>query len=308
MRNFDKLSSYVEEGSVRIIHGEAVPRSIGTALSRALNESGASSIFVNEPFNGMKHDINDASDTILHAIEGNRPDNGCLTVITKNIARNLDLDVFKVWTDKVVDGIVWSVRDPMVQIGSLITRVANDRTFEPGVDRMTQEELSPAHIRIACDYLQNVPIPDGFSKTSWSDIRTHYLNDDSGLQSVVIDGGDLTTHPADILRNAAEALGLPFSYTMVVGWVHDYVRANRGHNPKLTDSERAWTREAVTSTGIMTAPRQPISMESLTPAMQAHLNEVAIPTYLMMTGKSYEETSHNATEDSTQLTDWENEL
>jgi hypothetical protein len=277
MKNFDRLKHRVEDGSIRLIHVEAVPRSIGTALSRALNEAGNSSVYVNEAFNSMRHDIDEASGVILKAVEANQAANTHLTVITKNLSRNLTLSLFEQWVS-VCDGVVWSVRGPLTQIGSLITRVANDLAFEPGLDRLSQAELTADQIQAACTYLENVPTPHGFSKTCWSDMRLHFMSG-SAKHTVSVDGGDLTANPTDTLRRAATALDLPFSARMVDGWTKGYIRANPGHNPKLADSERAWTKQAVTSTGIMASTRRPIDIRSLTPSMQNYLYEVAIPTY-----------------------------
>jgi len=69
MSNFDRLQSHVSDGDIRLVHVEAVPRSVSTALSRALNESDAQSVYVNEPFHRMKHDIDVAAGHILDAAE-----------------------------------------------------------------------------------------------------------------------------------------------------------------------------------------------------------------------------------------------
>src|SRR5258708_7407318 len=138
--NLKRLQKQVSEGSLRIIHIEAIPRSISTALGRALNEVEDRSVFVSEPFNRMKHDIEVAAGHILSVTDSIPKSKGDpLVVVTKNMARNLSLPVFQEWM-KVCDGVVWSIRDPRVQLASLVTRIANDLAYEPGADRMAQED------------------------------------------------------------------------------------------------------------------------------------------------------------------------
>ena len=288
MSNFEDLRKRTSNGSIRLIHVEAVPRSISTALSRALNESDTLSVYVNEPLNGMKHDIQAAAGYILEAADSiSRSNDLQVVVITKNLSRNLTLPLFQEWMG-ICDGIVWSVRDPLVQMGSLITRVANDLTFEPGVDRLEQHEVTPVHIEAVAAYLMKAA-PISFSKTSWTDMGEHFRSAYYPKRSIVIDGGRLTSHPEEVLRHASDVLNLPYSRHMVTGWRHGYVNKNPGHNPKLSDAERAWTKHAVTSNGIVRVDRLPFDLSLLPDSLRLHITNVAMPIYKEMVGHSTQE-------------------
>lgn len=279
MSYHNKLTNMIESGDLSLIHVEAVPRSISTALSRALSESDTPTIYVNEPFNRMKHDIEDASARILEAVDQSaRPEDLPLTVVSKNMARNISRPIFSELMD-ISQGIVWSIRDPHVQISSLITRIANDLEFEPGADKLRQEDLTDEQIRKASDFLESGPKSTGFSKTSWFDMGEHYSQLNADVASVVIDGAMLTTDPETVLQNAARRLGLVFSSRMISGWQGQFINANTGYSTTLTDDEHAWTREAVVSTGILPSSTSTIAIDRMPSSLQDHLRNIAMPVY-----------------------------
>ena len=285
MSNFERLQDHVTDGSIRLIHVEAVPRSVSTALSRALNETDGPSVYVNEPFNRMKHDIDAAAGHILDAAvpmvdTATEP----VTVVTKNMARNLSSKIFRQWMP-ITDGVVWSVRNPLIQIGSLLTRIANDIVIEPGADQITQDELAP-YINESSDFLENSGISKGFSKTSWAEIGTHYRSGYQPERSIVIDGDDFARQPERILGRTCLLLGLNYSSRMTGGWQRGYVNANDGYSDKLSDTENGWTKHAASSTGISESTRQALNLEDLPPNLREHIEEVAIPVYEEMTGLS----------------------
>jgi len=283
MSNYDRLTGLISSGDIELIHVEAVPRSISTALARSLSESDTPSIYVNEPFNRMKHDIEDASMRILDAVEHSQKDSP-ITVVSKNMARNISRSIFSEMME-LSKGIVWSIRDPHVQISSLITRIANDLQYEPGADVLTMEELTDDNIRQASEFLENGPKSTNFSKTSWYDMGQHHMQLEASTISVVVDGLELTEQPAKILRSASHLLNLVFSDQMVNGWQGEFINANTGYNPNLTDGTHAWTKEAVISTGIKPSSQKTIDIGRIPESLQEHLMGIALPTYERMMAK-----------------------
>lgn len=284
MSNFENLKHMIDSGDIELIHVEAVPRSISTALARSLSESDSPSIYINEPFNRMRHDIEDASSRILSAIEHKgRTTDTPLTVVSKNMARNISLPIFNELIE-ISKGIVWSIRDPRIQISSQLTRIANDLVYEAGADVISMDELTDEQIRMASDFLENGPKSTNFSKTSWEDIGQHFSTIDERVASVVIDGSVLTRAPEPTLHNAASVLGLQYSDRMISGWVGEFINANTGYNPDLTDDTHAWTKDAVVSKGIHPASTKSIELERMPISLQTHLARIAIPTYRKMMG------------------------
>lgn len=282
--NYDQLTNLISTGEVNLVHVESVPRSVSTALARSLSESDTPSIYVNEPFNRMRHDIEDASGRILDAMnESGRGADKPLTIISKNMARNISQSIFNELVE-ISTGIVWSVRDPRVQISSLLTRIANDLAYEPGADMLAMDELTDEQIKGASDFLENGPKSTNFSKTSWEDIGRHFTSLGKFAASIVIDGSALTKDPGLTLRMAAGILGLEYSNRMIDGWQGEFINANTGYNPNLTDDTHAWTKDAVVSTGIKPSSDRMIDIDRMPLSLQAHLTEVAIPTHQRMVG------------------------
>jgi hypothetical protein len=230
----------------------------------------------------MRHDIEDASGRILDAMKvSGRNSDTPLTIISKNMARNISQSIFNELVE-ISTGIVWSVRDPRVQISSLLTRIANDLAYEPGADMFTMDELTDEQIRGASDFLENGPKSTNFSKTSWEDIGRHFTSLGKSAVSIVIDGSVLTKDPVNTLERAATILGLRYSDRMINGWQGEFINANTGYNPNLTDATHAWTKDAVISTGLKPSSDRMIDVNRMPPSLQVHLSEIAIPTYRRM--------------------------
>ena len=172
--SFADMAALVASGSIKIIELQAVPRSMSTALGRALNESGATSVFVNEPFNLHNGDVNIAAGHVLLVVElalssAREP----VVVLTKNIAGFLTAPVFRTWLD-VCSLVVWCVRDPRKQISSLVTRTVNGLLFDVGSDRLKQSDLLPSHVAAATEWLRNSQVSKDFSLAGWRTIGAHF--------------------------------------------------------------------------------------------------------------------------------------
>lgn len=282
MSNYEKLAGMVNAGDINLISIIAVPRSVSTALCRALSNSNTLSIGINEPFNRTCYDIEDASRRTLEAIEGApQPECGPLTVVTKNMARNISRPILNELMG-ISKEIVWAVREPERQISSLITRIANNKYFGSGSNVLSVDDLTDEHIRVAVDFLESGPRAVNFAKTNWVSIDDHYKTVSAERESLVVDGTALTSDPENVLRSAAKALGLTFSPRMVQGWQATFVNTNTGYNPNLADDQDAWTKDAITSRGIHPSQDKIIDMDRLPPSLQEHISEIAIPVYERM--------------------------
>lgn len=111
---------------------------MSTALGRALNEGDESSVYINEPFNRNNDELDYAASTILKAVDQAAAN----VAIVKNMASYLNRPNFKA-LDGFSKATLWSVRDPLLQMGSLLTRLVNDRFGSPGQDLIPQESVYP---------------------------------------------------------------------------------------------------------------------------------------------------------------------
>lgn len=276
---FSRMSALLDRGDLRLVEIQAVPRSLSTALGRCLNEAGGASVFVNEPFNTPAADIDSAAEHVLAWAEPALADAaGPVTVVSKNMARNLSSAPWGPWAS-ACDAVVWCVRDPRVQISSLVTRTANDLLFGLGADRIEQRDLQPHHLEMVDRFLQNSPASTDFSKTGWHAIGARFASYPDDRRRVVADVSRFGQDPDRLLRYLCDGAGLRFERRMVRGWSRRFLNVNRAENPGVADSADAWISHAATSQGIQVPGREPLDIAVLPPAMRRHLLDVALPVY-----------------------------
>lgn len=282
MSEFDTLSSLVEAGELKIINMIGIPRSVSTALGRALNETPDDSIFVNEPFNRTNRSLEVSCGQILESVRPkldhiDRP----LTLITKNMATYIDTQYF-VRLNDISSHTIFSVRNPLIQIGSLVTRIANDLSIETGADIISQDRVYP-YLPAVVKFLIDSDLSTNFSRTGWGPIFEHY-NRLPPSQSTVVDGDSLTADPTTILLELARDTEVTYSEQMVDGWGARYVNANTGSS-RFNDENNGWTNVAARSTGFTSATREPIQIDQVPDELRTHIIEVAFPVYQNMTAK-----------------------
>ncbi len=280
--SFAHMSALVADGSIKIIELQAVPRSMSTALGRSLNESGATSVFVNEPFNMRNGDVNVAAGHVIDAVEpllssAREP----VIVLAKSMARFLTGPVFRAWTD-VCSSVVWCIRDPRMQISSLVTRTANDLFFGIGSDRLKQGDLLPSHVATVTKFLQSSELSTDFSKTGWRAIGAHFTDCAGRRPSFVADGSLFSRMPDQFLRYLCSRVGLEFRDRMINGWEKPFVNVDGLYDPEHDDAADAWVKQAATSRGIETTESRPLEESALPDALRDHLLTEALPRYEML--------------------------
>lgn len=278
--SFSRIADLAAEGSVRIIELQAVPRSMSTALGRCLNESGAASLLINEPFGERNGDLDVAAEYVVGAVE-RELSSAPLIVLTKNMARFLTAPVFEAWSE-ICSAVVWCIRDPRAQISSLVTRTANDLFFGIGSDRLKQSELQSKHLAAVTDLLQNSALSMDFARTGWRAIGARFSECGGRRPNFVADGSLLSRQPVRFLRYLCSRLGLDFRDRMVDGWERAYVNVNRLDYPELDDATDAWIKQAATSRGVECTESPPLADSALPDALRRHLLNEALPTYEML--------------------------
>ena len=277
MSDFSRLEDHVEDGTIRLISVVGVPRSISTALGRAISELDESSIFINEPFNRNNqssevaaHEILEVTDPLVESLD--IP----LTVIIKNMASYLSSTSFDE-VNGLSESVVWSIRDPLVQIGSLVTRIANDLAFENGSDVIDQDHIEP-YLEEVTSFLIDSDLSKNFSRTGWERIGSHYKSIGQTRCSAVVDGGLLTQDPNTVLSEACAKLGLAYDRKMATDWRAGYINLNTGVS-RFDTRENAWTKDAANSSGIIDLSRTPLAFDIFPEPLQEHIKEVALPVY-----------------------------
>jgi hypothetical protein len=270
-----EMSNGVETGAISCVNIVAVPRSVSTAFGRALNETPQDSAFINEPFNSKQHDAEAVAEVFLGSLTDIADDTKQL-LITKNMAGYLGVGNF-VWLDELAETTVWVVRNPLVQMGSLLTRLANDEFVARGSDELSQSDLGP-YMDELCQILDDSHRSRDFSKTGWASLAILFERRASHKHQLVIDGDNFQDNPSGVLHSVCTESGIPYSEQMVHGWQSTYRNMPNGDSSDETQAS-AWTSEAATSTEIRSSPRQPLELEELPALLRKHMEEVAIPTY-----------------------------
>ncbi len=280
MTETDRLKFLVGQGSIRLINIIAIPRSVSTAFSRALNESNSLSIFINEPFNRHNRSLEVAAGNILKVIDKKKLSNKPLNVIIKNMSTYISKQAFDDLL-KMSCCLVWIVRDPLLQIGSLVTRMANDIVVENGSSEIT-DESSAQYYETVSKQLECSDISINFSRTGWESVGTLFDRMGDYKKYIVIDGGKFVQNPKEILTKTCNVAGLEYKDKMTSGWKNDYVNLNTGTS-RFQTSENAWTCHAARSKGITTSTRKPLQLDALPVSIRNHLTNVAIPLHAQLT-------------------------
>ena len=182
----------------------------------------------------------------------------------------------------IAEATVWTVRDPLVQIGSLMTRLANDIAESPGADVIKQEELG-LYIDDVCSFLENSKKSKDYRKTGWASIGEHYnvaASDNS--KSLVVDGEIFVSNPEKVVKDICALVELPYSKNMVSNWSSGFINViNRQQDHETSRS--AWTSHAAKSTGVVGVTRPQLNLSTLPKNLQKHISEVALPVYEIMT-------------------------
>lgn len=278
---FADMVALVASGSIEIIELQAVPRSMSTALGRSLNESGTTSVFVNEPFNLHNRDVQVAAGHVLSAVDpalssAREP----VVVLTKNIAGFLTASVFRTWLE-VCSSVVWCVRDPRRQMSSLVTRTANGLLFDIGSDRLKQSDLLASHVAAATEWLRHSRVSTDFSLAGWRAIGGHFGDSVGGCPSFVVDGSLFSRTPGRLLPYLCSELGLKFRERMINDWREPFVNVHRFYDPDYDDGSDAWIKQAATSRGVEPTENPPLAESMMPAALREYLFEVAVPTYEM---------------------------
>lgn len=298
--SFAQLSALIDNGSVKMIELQAVPRSLSTALGRCLNETDSPSVFLNEPFRQVPpagrtadpgptitpdpwshNDVDVAAGHVIRIVESAPPPpSGPVIVVSKNMAQYLSAPVLRTWTD-MCSAVVWCVRDPRIQIASFVTRLANDLLFGIGSDRLDQGDLSPSHWATVTKFLQDSPWSTDFSKSGWGPIGEHFTDCAGRLPNFVADGSLLGSVPDRFLRYLCDGLGIEYNDHMIAGWRQPFLSVDMLYDPELPNPDNAWIKRAATASGVEATERAPLDVSMLPDPLRRHVVEVAMPTYEM---------------------------
>jgi hypothetical protein len=281
MEKHNTFKNHVDEGRIRIVQIIGVPRSVSTALGRSINEAEGNTVYINEPLTRTESSLNVLAQVAVDHFEASDSiDNNPLTVVTKSMSSYMPQSVHEYLA---VNSCITlgTVRNPLVQMASLMTRMANDIALQRGANNIPQEDLE-LYVDQVCSELENSKRSADYSKTGWRSIDQLYRLHPKPKNSLVVDAEDFTNNSEQTLRAICLRAGLEFSPSMIKGWKNGYVNASNGDD-KVVTSSNAWSSTAATSHHIMPDTRQPLVINTLPRSAQDHIKNIALPAYSNMT-------------------------
>ena len=281
--SYRNLKNLVDSNRIELISVVSIPRSVSTAFSRAISQ-GQNKFFINEAFNRQKFNLEEGCNTILKAFYDleHTHNNEKITIVIKNMARNLSEEMFNSMND-LSKYTFFTIREPAVQISSLVTRIVNDLQHGYGTDFIDQKSLNSAQIIEACLFLENSPVSNDFSKASWGEIYNHYKSA-RNLNISVIDAEKFLNNSEEVISEACFQAGISFDKNKIIsGWDKNYINANIGYNDSLSNEKHAWTKEAFSNNKIINyKSRTPIDPLLFTDELRIDIHDIAIPIYEKM--------------------------
>lgn len=276
MTSMGELESLVGKGELQLVSIVGVPRSVSTALGRSAGATEGAVVYLNEPFNRLNNDLEVTANRILEAHKemSNKGSNLASVVVVKNMASYMSADSYS-FLEHASGGTVWSVRNPLVQMGSLLTRIANDLVVGPGAETIGQDQILP-YLGIVCDFLRDSEKSVNFSKTGWGSIYAHFCASSQG--GFAVDGDELIRDPENVVRRMCEFAGLVYAPRMVEDWGNDFRNLVNEGNP-AESARSAWTSRAATSRGFHASSRPELVVSDLPEELRLHIEEVALPAY-----------------------------
>lgn len=281
--SYRQLQRLISHGEIVLVHIDAVPRSMSTVLEIACTQIAEGQ--VNEPFNRGRCDLDAAARDVIKAASGVTA-HGPPMVVTKTIASELD-PYFPDWM-AICSRMIFAVRNPLIQMASLLERIGNDMIAGRGTMAMNFIALEPFASQVDATVSTN-----DFRRAAWRELCDHYCECSKATEtpSVVVDGAMLSRAPRVVLDRVARHIGRPFDARLVDGWT----TGARFHfnNPNHFDSDldadgisvNAWVRRAHQSTRLEPDQRQGMCLRYWLhhyPRTYRYLIEEAIPNYRCM--------------------------
>jgi hypothetical protein len=282
MAAVEKIQRHIDSGNLQIMSIVSVARSRSTAIGRAFGQSsnGSPRFFVNEPFHWKAASMEEGYGCLLNAIEPalNKADH-TLMVVTKNMATYMNADAYRLMAAMAI-GTIFTVRNPYIQIGSLLERGINDSQLGFGANVIQQTEVPDYFSRLSEVYKSK----SSEFRMGWRAIFNHYMDATSGLQNMlVIDGDAAACNPASVLQSACQRLDMPYHSGMVQGWSQEgYANIGGAGNSKDPENN-AWAHHALTSSGLgASAIRSPLDLSTAPVELRNYVANVAVPIYRRM--------------------------
>lgn len=285
---FLELQQLLHNTGARIIHIDAPPRSSSSALYIALSELADGSIF--EPFWGNPKNFDNGCKQVANTVLSASKNSSAPIILVKDIARHLPAENWVKWHN-VINHTVTLVRDPQLQLRSLLGRLANFYILGAGGKGLEEQQImenADAVDRLLQHGDAKKYGAGAYEKAGWKDLAEHHrVLDQAGMGHSIVDASLLRADPRNTMAKLVDRLGLSFDEKLVAGWTKssgaNFTHANP-NIPMRRDGEgkitNAWLEKAANSSDFL-PPCDPMLPLAQMPAhMREYATQTAMPFYI----------------------------
>jgi hypothetical protein len=291
---YEELKALTSKGDLSIIYIDAPPRTVSSALFRSLAQIIPACAYepFHRPFHGFERGLavllKKAKEAGVHDPATAKP----VPLVVKEIARYLPAAEWEKWMP-LADHFIAIVRDPYLQLHSLVKRAANDLHYEKyGANGLPDAKVWELAERIGNIFrdggsIAGRPIPGDFHRTGWRSLGEHLVSLDAYIQDhrqkrlMVVDGFLLRAMPQAIMSEILARLGIRQDADMlekaVSGWSAD--TGPHIHRPDSSKDD-AYRSRVIASTGYEPPLDETPPLRLFPPVLQNYLKDFALPVYL----------------------------
>ncbi|MFZ4126130.1 MAG: hypothetical protein ACOYJ2_08720 [Rickettsiales bacterium] len=300
MNAYEQVQSLVDQGEIEITYIDHLPRTISHALARCMFE--VYDGYINEPFFSTSNagtekgfvGFDDACTKIVNEyarIKTENPDKKPVTILIKDVAKSMPGKYWGEWL-ALTTNVISLIRDPHLQIYSLMEAVANDN-WHRGQTLATQEQVLSEGDRIARTL--RAYGTEKINTTSWNPMGEHqaflasYMAEHPEKRHIIMDGNMVLMQPEIAVKQMMDTIGNPaFKPEMLADWGksanglpndRDWGRSKINVDGRTQNS---WTNNAFSQSGFKPAGNRAVPLSKFPAMMQEHLLEVSLPVYLDM--------------------------
>jgi hypothetical protein len=290
MSSLGELQRWVERGDLTVTYIDAPPRSGSSALFRALVE--ATGLGAYEPFH---HDVGGFEAGLSTLCELVGPQTKPVRIVVKEIARYLSGRDWEDWMG-LVDRCIFVVRDPLLQLSSLIKRSANDAHGGYGSDALSDsavwQRADTVATTLACGgVIDGRTIPANFARLSWRELKDHGASIERRVAtgharpSIVVETSMFRVRPHEQLSELLALLGIQASDASLARMVSRWSGTSRVSRADVAGDD-AYRMRVNRATGIEPPLEQAPSLAVFPRALQDYLRSEALPIYLWFVARA----------------------
>ena len=291
---YKELKQLVDDGDLSIVYIDSPPRTVSSALLRSMAQIAPACAY--EPFHYPSDGYSKGLEVLLETAKklgvNDRSVSKPVRLVTKEISRYLPDEAWESWMPLVTNFIV-TIRDPSLQLHSLVKRAANDFFYERyGASGLSDEQVWELAGQIGVIFrdggkIVGRKVPGDFERTGWSALHEHLEKLEAHLlkhpkkQLTIVDGFLLRAAPRALMAELLQRLEIEYN-TQTLARVVSHWTKDSGSHIKRADAPvyDAYRTKVVASAGYQPPLDPTPRLAEFPESLQLHLKETAFPIFL----------------------------